>query len=42
LYLQDLSGMLHLSCNLSIPTEKVGTYDTYVPSIFLLIVRSGN
>lgn len=38
---QDLSGRPHLSYDLSIPTERVGTYDTQVMTFtFLLILYS--
>ena len=31
---QDLSGRPHLSCDLDIPTERIGTYDTQLVEHF--------
>lgn len=33
---QDLSGRPHLSYDLDIPTQRVGTYDTQVVHVFLI------
>lgn len=43
MYAQDLSGRPHLSCDLKIPTERIGNYDTQLVEHFFqsLVNTSG-